>query len=160
MPRPTLCCAVRPGVTDELLENFLFDEEQERTLTTYDKWQVVRHAAEQVLSVYANRSNARWLEKEAWTAPTILDTNAVAASGRGPGEGASQGGGVGCAWGQGGGGAGGGLKSGPGPMGTKACGVVVGGRGEVGSWCHPGMRSWRLRLRSAGLAVRGRCAKL
>ena len=36
------------GLDDTLLDEFLFDEEEERRLTTYEKWAIVRHAAEQV----------------------------------------------------------------------------------------------------------------
>jgi hypothetical protein len=57
------------------------DEESERQLTTYEKWAVIRNAAEQVLQVYANRSNARSIESENWEAPTVLDVRTGAASG-------------------------------------------------------------------------------
>lgn len=78
---PLAMCKICPGVTEDLLSSFLFDEEHERQLTTYDKWRVVRHAAEQVLSVYANRSNAKWMESEQWTAPTVVDANKFSGSG-------------------------------------------------------------------------------
>lgn len=58
------------------------DEESERQLSTYEKWSVVRHAAEQVLAVYANRSNSRWVEEQAWEAPHVIDASQAAASGR------------------------------------------------------------------------------
>ncbi len=57
------------------------DEESEKQLTTYEKWAVIRHAAEQVLQVYANRSNARNIESEDWTAPNVLNVKSGAASG-------------------------------------------------------------------------------
>lgn len=36
----------------------------------------------QVLQVYANRSNARWLEAESWGPPNVVDANHAAASGK------------------------------------------------------------------------------
>ncbi len=64
---------------DTFLEQF-FDEDSERQLTTYDKWTVIRQAAEQVLQVYTNRSNARVAEEELWCAPSVLDVRTGAAS--------------------------------------------------------------------------------
>eukprot|EP00798_Chlamydomonas_sp_ICE-L_P012618 gene12618-15846_t len=61
------------GFGEEALEPFLFDEQTEKTLTTYEKWSVVRSAAEQVLQVYANRANSSWIEAEDWCPPTPLD---------------------------------------------------------------------------------------
>ena len=70
------------GLTEEALEPFLFDEEAEKNLTTYEKWQVVRNAAEQVLQVYANRANATWIEEERWGPPNVIDVNAASANGK------------------------------------------------------------------------------
>ena len=53
---------------------------QERVLPTYQKWQIIRHAAEQVLAVYANRSNSQWIEDESWAAPNVVNTTAASAS--------------------------------------------------------------------------------
>lgn len=49
-------------------------------MPTYQKWQIIRHAAEQVLAVYANRSNSQWIEDEQWGAPNVVNTTAVSAS--------------------------------------------------------------------------------
>jgi hypothetical protein len=68
------------GLTKEALEPFLFDEESEKQLTTYEKWAVVRNAAEQVLQVYANRANAQWIETEEWSSPEVLNANNGCAS--------------------------------------------------------------------------------
>ena len=43
------------GLKTEMLDNFLFDEEGEQQLTTYEKWEVIRHAAEQMLQVSGRR---------------------------------------------------------------------------------------------------------
>ncbi|GIL86770.1 hypothetical protein Vretimale_15639 [Volvox reticuliferus] len=71
---------IQTGVTDDALGQFFFDEEEERVLTTYQKWQIIRHAAEQVLAVYANRSNSQWIEDENWAPPNVINTTAASAS--------------------------------------------------------------------------------
>ncbi|KAG2448232.1 hypothetical protein HYH02_006817 [Chlamydomonas schloesseri] len=68
------------GVSDDVLDQFFFDEEEERVLPTYQKWQIIRHAAEQVLAVYANRSNSQWIEDESWAPPNVVNTTAASAS--------------------------------------------------------------------------------
>ncbi|GLI69288.1 hypothetical protein VaNZ11_013871, partial [Volvox africanus] len=71
---------IQTGVSDDALGQFFFDEEEERVLTTYQKWQIIRHAAEQVLAVYANRSNSQWIEDEYWAPPNVINTTAASAS--------------------------------------------------------------------------------
>eukprot|EP00798_Chlamydomonas_sp_ICE-L_P002355 gene2355-8663_t len=71
---------VKGDLTEEALEPFLFDEDSEKQLTTYEKWSVVRIAAEQVLQTYANKANSSWVENESWTSPKVLDGNASAAA--------------------------------------------------------------------------------
>ncbi|KXZ56979.1 hypothetical protein GPECTOR_1g884 [Gonium pectorale] len=71
---------MQQGVTDDMLDQFFFDEEEERVLPTYQKWQIIRAAAEQVLAVYANRSNSQWIEDESWGPPNVVNTTAASAS--------------------------------------------------------------------------------
>ncbi|EFJ42867.1 hypothetical protein VOLCADRAFT_119275 [Volvox carteri f. nagariensis] len=71
---------IQTGVGDDALDQFFFDEEEERVMTTYQKWQIIRHAAEQVLAVYANRSNSQWIEDASWAAPHVINTTAASAS--------------------------------------------------------------------------------
>ncbi|KAG2489618.1 hypothetical protein HYH03_011898 [Edaphochlamys debaryana] len=71
---------MQQGVSDDVLDQFFFDEEEERVLPTYQKWQIIRHAAEQVLAVYANRSNSQWIEDESWGPPNVVNTTAASAS--------------------------------------------------------------------------------
>ncbi|GLC69880.1 hypothetical protein PLESTF_000890900 [Pleodorina starrii] len=71
---------IQTGVSDDALDQFFFDEEEERVLTTYQKWQIIRHAAEQVLAVYANRSNSQWIEDERWAPPNVINTTAASGS--------------------------------------------------------------------------------
>lgn len=72
---------MKDGLKNEMLEDFLFDEEAEQQLTTYEKWEVIRHAAEQMLQVYANRSNSSWIEAEQWKRPNVVDAATIAQSG-------------------------------------------------------------------------------
>jgi hypothetical protein len=75
-------CLVPAGLGDDFLKQFFMDEDSEKQLTTYEKWGAIKHAAEQVLQVYCNRSNARVVEAEEWCAPAVLDVKTGIASGQ------------------------------------------------------------------------------
>lgn len=46
-----VCLSLPSGLDEALLKEFCMDEESEKQLTTYEKWAMIRTAAEQVLQV-------------------------------------------------------------------------------------------------------------
>ncbi|KAJ9515538.1 hypothetical protein QJQ45_021643, partial [Haematococcus lacustris] len=76
----TLSSVVQQGVGEETLQQVLQAAADTKHLTVQEKWALVRHAAEQVLQVYTNRSNARWVESQRWGPAQVLDATATSAS--------------------------------------------------------------------------------